>query len=99
MTVSGGESEGHPADALPLVPNSRVVKLPATRGAFILAQKDAVTLAKCHSLVVPREEAKTTKTTYIYNNSLLMRFRSSSTPPGETIVYQAVVPTAYRLQV
>lgn len=75
------------------------VRLPATREEFVAAQKSDVTLSKCLSSVLSKEEAQKKRLSYIMDRGLLIR-RWASDMDGEwSATYQVVVPSVYRSQV
>uniref|UniRef100_A0AAV2K847 Uncharacterized protein n=1 Tax=Knipowitschia caucasica TaxID=637954 RepID=A0AAV2K847_KNICA len=75
------------------------IPLPATRAAFITAQKGDSSLSKCFS-VVEQEGSGANKVGYLMDEGLLMRRWSSDvTGTGdEKVLYQVVVPKVYRAQ-
>uniref|UniRef100_A0A3B3HSJ7 Gypsy retrotransposon integrase-like protein 1 n=1 Tax=Oryzias latipes TaxID=8090 RepID=A0A3B3HSJ7_ORYLA len=72
---------------------------PASRKDFIMAQRNDVTLSRCLSSVVLKEEARRKTTAYFLDNNLLMRRWSDGLETGGRDVYQVVVPTDYRNKV
>uniref|UniRef100_A0AAV2KVV6 Uncharacterized protein n=1 Tax=Knipowitschia caucasica TaxID=637954 RepID=A0AAV2KVV6_KNICA len=76
------------------------IPLPATRAAFITAQKGDSSLSTCFS-VVEQEGSRANKVGYLMDEGLLMRRWSSDvTGTGdEKVLYQVVVPKVYRAQV
>lgn len=79
----------------------QILNLPVSREEFITAQKNDVTLSKCHSSILSQQDAKKKKLAYFLDEGLLMRRWTSevSEDADWSAVYQVVVPTAYRTQV
>lgn len=78
----------------------KVLHLPVSREEFITAQKDDVTLSKCHSSVLSQQDIKN-KLAYFCDGGLLMQRWTGEVLDGTewSAVYQVVVHTAYRSQV
>uniref|UniRef100_A0A3B3IB77 Gypsy retrotransposon integrase-like protein 1 n=1 Tax=Oryzias latipes TaxID=8090 RepID=A0A3B3IB77_ORYLA len=72
---------------------------PASRKDFIMAQRNDLTLSRCLSSVVLKEEAKRKRTAYFFDNNLLMRRWSDGLETGGRDVNQVVVPADYHNKV
>ena len=97
VTRSKGQPEAQLADAVSPLSCPEVVKLLATREEFIAAQQDDITLAKCLSSVLSKDEAQKRKMAYVLEDGLLMRRWTSdvSEEVEWNATYQVVVPTAH----
>ncbi|KAL3973678.1 kelch-like protein 33 [Sarotherodon galilaeus] len=65
---SKGQAKVPPADK-----TQPILNLPVSREDFITAQKNDVTLSKCHSSILSQQDAKKKKLAYFLDEGLLMR--------------------------